>query len=289
MTASANLQRRGHVLHEARDLADDRRAGLRALRLVRARAAVVRVRAAVAAALGPADALEGRSAPRREPAGTLPGCRRRRPPGRGSAAPAARCRGAGSGCRLLRAGPAPSLPSGLAACWVGVPVPGVSGVTGVVRLGRRGRIDVALRLRLGVGGVALACAGRRRHPRRRPPPPSPSPFPPDGAGSGSGAGVGVARWSAGPRARRGRAGPACSAAAVASPCPFPLPFPLPLPFPVSPGSGCGFALTLSEVPLSFLAWALAIWPGALPASSTRAIVQKTANAASARAANARVS
>jgi hypothetical protein len=41
--------------------------------------------------------------------------------------------------------------------------------------------------------------------------------------------------------------------------------------------------------LSFLASALAMGPCALPASSTTEIVQNTANAASARATNARVS
>ena len=59
------LERHGHLVHELRHRADDRRAGLGLLGLVRTSAPVGRVGAAVAAALRPADLLEGRSGRRR--------------------------------------------------------------------------------------------------------------------------------------------------------------------------------------------------------------------------------
>ena len=181
---------------------------------------------------------------------------------------------------VVRAGPAPSLPARWPAGGSACPGRGLRRDRRP-RARRRGRVERC---------PAAPARGRPDCPCRRRsalgsslavglPPRSPLPSPPDGAGSGSGAGVGSSGWAA-PPARRDPAGPTCRRRRpLPLPCSFPLPFPLPLPCRPcrSRRLRLRFALTpFRRCPRSFLASALAIGPGALPASSTRAIVQKTA-------------
>jgi hypothetical protein len=109
--------------------------------------------------------------------------------------------------------------------------------------------------------------------------PLPLPLFPLGAGSGSDAGTGALTVG-------GSTGSCGSGGSDLPPPPPPLarPFAFPLPFGTTPGSTTCCPLPF---PLPSFASALAIDPPELPARSTTAIVQKTARAASARAANAR--